>query len=104
LKATPEQVKWWKTRGQNAKDLRLLVMKMMILVPGHGALYALSFGSMCGIQQRSPSAAPYQVNVDLFDEAGRHYDIWIISNPKTPSITQPEINAIVASIRPTSLD
>ena len=55
-----------------------------------------------GFQRGNPSLVPHQVKLELFDTADRHYRIWITSNREGPAITQPEINAIIASIRPTS--
>jgi hypothetical protein len=102
MEAKTEQVKWWKIPSQNARTLDLLFLKLVTEPPGPGALYCINLGGMCGFRRGSPSIGPYLVTLELFDTADRHYTIWISSNREGPAITQPEINAIVASIRPTS--
>jgi hypothetical protein len=101
--AKPAQVKWWKTRGQNAKDVNLLLMKLLVESDCQGPLYAIQFGEMRGFQPGNPSAAPYCAKLDLFDGADRLYEIRIDEYPeRAPVITQAEINAMVASVRPIS--
>lgn len=95
-----EQVKWWKTPGQNTKDFILLVMKSTIQGEGEcrGGLYVVNFGEVRGFQQGRPSVAPYCVKLDLFDSAGLHYEITIEPHKGRHAMTQAEINAIVASL------
>lgn len=98
----PEQVKWWRTPGQNARDLNLLIRKYFDF-QHCGALYSVNFGEVRGIQQGSPAVAPYDVKLDLFDSADKHYEITM--GPRMhdrPVVTQAEINAMVASLRPIS--
>jgi hypothetical protein len=102
MQVKPGQVKWWKTPGQNMKALSLLSMKSTLQIENYGALYDVNFGNVRGIQQGSPSIAPYQVILDLFDDAVRHYEIEIVRYQGRPDVTQAQINAIVASIRPAS--
>jgi len=97
----PDQVKWWKIPSQNARALDLLFLKEVIKPKSSGTLYSISAGGICGFQRGDPSIAPYLVKLELYDTADRHYRIWISSNREGPIITQPEINAIVASIQPT---
>ncbi len=100
MEAKTEQVKWWKTPSQNAKSLDLLLMKVAMLAPGSGALYAVNIGGLCGLQRGDPSVAPYTVELDLLDTTNRHYGMRIDSPGKLPTITQAQINAIIASIHP----
>lgn len=102
MEARPERVKWWKTREQNTKDLSLLLMKSFALQTD-GPLYLLGSGELRGFQQGNPSMAPYRVKLDIFDSADLHYEIGI--DPawnQGPAITQAEINAMVATMRPAS--
>jgi hypothetical protein len=101
MDAKPEQVKWWKTRGQNAKYAILLLMKSSFQDECHGAIYAIDSGEIRGFQQGNPSVAPYCVKLDLFDGADHHFQFKIDEYPERgPVITQAEVNAMVASLRP----
>jgi len=103
MNAKPEQVKWWRTRGQNQKDFTLLEMKSLVEDECHGALYTINFGEMRGFQQGDPSVAPYCVRLDLFDKDDRHYKITFGEYAEQgPIVTQAAINAMVASLRPIS--
>lgn len=92
------QVKWWKTPGQNAKDLNLILMKVTQTVEG-GAFHPVNFGVVHGFQRGDPDVAPYVVMLDLFDGADRHYEVEIITR-RAGVISQAEVNGVVASIRP----
>jgi hypothetical protein len=101
MNAKPEQVKWWKTRGENAKYATLLLMKSSFEVECHGAIYAIDSGEIHGFQQGNPSVAPYCVKLDLFDAGDHHFQIRIDQYPvRGPVVTQAEVNAMVASLRP----
>ena len=102
LAERPEQVKWWKTPNQNAMDFDLLLMKeTQTQLMEHGILYAVSFNEVRGFQQGNPSIAPYNVRLDLFDSVGQHYEIKITPR-RAGAISQEEINAMMASLRPVS--
>jgi hypothetical protein len=59
---------------------------------------------MCGLQQGSPSVLPYRVDLMLFDSSDQRYKILIYPLDDHPTITQAQINAIVASIHAASLN
>jgi hypothetical protein len=100
VSTTSDQVKWWRTRGQNARSYALFVWKSTAL-NGQGPLYAVSFGELHGFQEGNPSVAPYRVDLNLFDSGDRHYEISISAEKDSgPILSQPEINAIVASFHP----
>lgn len=109
--ATPEQVKWWRFRSsQNRRAALLLVSKFVALTessPGHlfgiRPIYAIASGEFHGFQLGNPDVPPYDARIDLFDGADRHlaFDIWG-SEGHGQVLTQEEINAMVASIRPAS--
>jgi hypothetical protein len=67
-----------------------------------GIRYAVNINGLCGFQRGNPLVAPYQVWVELFDSADRHYRITISSHGNSPMFKQADINAIVASICPGS--
>lgn len=101
MNAKPEQVKWWKTSGQNARYATLLLMKSSFEIECHGAIYAIDSGEVRGFQQGNPSVAPYCVKLDLFDAGDHHFQIRIDQYPvRGPVVTQAEANAMVASLRP----
>jgi hypothetical protein len=101
MNAKPESVKWWKLPGRNSRDLTLLGMKSVAMIECPGAIYAVSEGEFRGFQQGDPSVAQYCVKLDLFDAADRHYQLTISQSPGA-RLTQAEINAVVASMRPIS--
>lgn len=98
--ATPDQAAWWRSPRQNARSFILLGMKSMNLQDA-SAIYPVSFGNVRGFQTGSPSVPPYHLNLDLFDKADRHYEIWIRTTQGSASgLSQAEVNGIVASLRP----
>jgi hypothetical protein len=103
MNAKSEQVKWWKTPGQNARDFNLLLIKELFETDCQDPIYAIHFGDMRGFQQGNPSNAPYCAKLMLFDPADRHYEFTFGEYPESiPIVTQAEINAMVASLRPVS--
>jgi len=100
MAATSEQVKWWRLPRQNLKYLLPFTLKATAL-QGPGALYSISSGQFHGFQIGNPSVAPYEVNLDLYDGADRHYRIRFFERgAPRPFLTQGEINAMMASLRP----
>ena len=107
---TPEQAKWWRFRTSENKSVEyLLLTKSLALVPAsiHSAtlcpIYAISAGRFRGFQIGDPDVSPYDAHVDLFDGADRYLGLDIRGQEgHGPVLTQTQINAIVASIRPTS--
>jgi hypothetical protein len=100
MAATSDQVKWWRIPSQNARDLALLEMKRMALHDS-GALYTVNSGELRGFQEGNPSVAPYRVHLNLFDGADHHYEIVIAAKENHgPVLSQAEVNAMVASLRP----
>jgi hypothetical protein len=100
MAATSDQVKWWRTPGQNARSSTLLAMKNLVVL--HLApIYSIASDEMHGFQFGNPAIAPYTVELDLFDRNDRRYQIIINGRGgHSPVLTQPEINAMVASFRP----
>jgi len=108
MSATPEQVKWWHFRSlQNQRTEALLMLKFGALVAcrqpfeSSSAIYAISFGEFRGYQCGNPDAPPYDAHIDVFDDASRHFAMTISGiRGHGQVITQEELNAMVASIRP----
>jgi len=66
-----------------------------------GAVYAVNFGQVRGFQEGNPAVPPYRVHLDLFDAADHHYEIQIaVQNDSRSVLTQAQVNAMVASLRP----
>jgi hypothetical protein len=108
MSATPDQVKWWRFRSKENQRSELLVMtKFFELTQIHSAssakvccLYKIEFGEFRGFQFGSPEVAPYNVHVDVFDAADRHFQFEIFgSDGHGPILTQSEVNAMVGSIQ-----
>lgn len=100
LAATPSQVKWWASRTENIQSFELLSQKELEM-HDYLAIYPINSAEMRGFQFGNPAVAPYNVELDLFDRNDRRYKIKIRGKDENhPFITQAEINAMVASIRP----
>jgi hypothetical protein len=109
--ATPEQVKWWRLRSsQNQRAWLLLLVKFVALTdysPLNSLtirpLYPIASGEFRGFQFGDPDKSPYETHIDLFDGANRHFafDVSALQGQQRV-LTQEEINAMVASIRPSS--
>jgi hypothetical protein len=102
MAVTPDQVKWWKPPRQNARIFYLLAMKSMF-VGDSKSLSTVSFGEMRGFQQGNLTTTPRRVRLDLFDSRDQHLGIQISAKSGLP-LSQAEVNAIVASIRLTSVN
>jgi hypothetical protein len=108
---TPEQVKWWRFRSsQNERAELLLLVKFLVLTESSSAhaftirpIYTIASGEFRGYQLGNPDVPPYDTHINLFDGADRHlaFDIWGLEG-HGQVLTQEEINAMVASIRPTT--
>jgi hypothetical protein len=111
MRATPEQVKWWRFHTlANERVVDLLITKFSVisqLLSLHSftvrPIYAIASGEFHGFQVGNPDVAPYEVHVDLFDAADRHF-AFDVTGPEDHGkiLSQTEINAIVASIQPPS--
>ena len=111
MSATPDQVKWWRFRSpQNKRAALLLLVKFVALTEFNSThslavrpIYTIASGEFRGFELGNPDAPPYDTHIDLFDGAERHlaFDIWG-SEGHGQVLTQQEINAMVASIKPTS--
>ncbi len=108
LPATPGQVKWWRFRSaENQRQEVLLTIKLLTLAecapPPHltAPAYTIAFGAFRGIQCGNPDIAPYDAHIDVFDKDDRHFSLEI-TGPEGHGqvLTQEELNAMVASIRP----
>jgi hypothetical protein len=64
-------------------------------------IYTIASGEFSGFQFGDPNIPPYDTRIDLFDAANRHpaFDISGLEG-HGQVVTQEEINAMVASIRP----
>lgn len=109
MRATPEQVKWWRFRNlENERVEYLLFTKFSILMEIESPhvftlrpIYTISAGGFQGFQIGDPDVPPYDAHLDLFDGTDRHL-AFDVSGPTGHGqvLTQAEINAIMASIRP----
>ncbi len=100
LAATPAMVRWWATPTENARCITLLNLKSVEMHESN-AIYMQSSEEMHGFQFGNPAVAPYRVELDLFDRNDRRYQILIAGKDLTrQALTQAEINAMVASLRP----
>lgn len=110
LSATPGQVKWWRFRSaRNMRQDLLLTLKFYTFIACStvpdlsmkAPVYSTAFGAFRGIQCGDPNAPPYDAHIDVFDQSNRHFSL-DVTGPTGHGqvITQEELNAMVASIRP----
>ena len=108
--AVPEQTKWWRFRSlENERVEYLLITKFSVLT-GFGSphsftlgpIYTISAGRFRGFQIGNPDVPPYEAHLDLFDGDDQHFAFDVSgAEGHGQVLTQAEINAVVASIRPT---
>jgi hypothetical protein len=100
MAATPDQVKWWRKPSQNEANSFLLESKSMLL-GNLRSIYVVNVNGFHGFQEGNPEVAPYGVRLDLFDSNDLHYQFRIVAKDSLkPILTQPQLNAIVASLKP----
>jgi hypothetical protein len=100
MRATPDRVKWWHWPSANQRDFLLLAFKSGELHKSE-KIYSISTERMRGFQTGSPVVAPYNVTLELYDASDRHFELMLMNaEASKPVWTQPEINALVASMRP----
>lgn len=108
---TPEQAKWWRFHNLANERVEYLLGTKFFLLTGIGSRYAftlgpiytISAGGFRGFQIGNADVAPYDAHLDLFDGSDRHLVV-DVQGPEGHGqvLTQAEINAVVASIRPIS--
>lgn len=99
MSSTPSEIRWWKPPGRRlARSTILLGMKSMALTESL-PVYRIQFGVVRGFQEGSPSSPSRQVRLILFDSADHEYEITIALG-KAYSMSQPQINAMIASLHP----
>jgi hypothetical protein len=108
---TPEQAKWWRFRTLANERVEYLLVTKFSTVSQIASLhsfairpiYTIASGGFRGFQVGNPDVEPYEAHVDLFDAADRHF-VFEVTGPEGHGqvLTQTEINAVVASIRPPS--
>jgi hypothetical protein len=110
MNATPDRVKWWRLRNAaNQRDECLLVTKSLALtfIPSFHAsamrpIYTIASGKIRGFQIGNPEVPPYDARLDWFDAMDHHFTLDITGPQRHgPILTQPELNAMIASIQPT---
>lgn len=98
LSSTPSEVRWWKPQRKLAKSIVLLGMKSMELGEGWPT-YRVQFGAVRGFQGGSLASPPCRVHLVLFDSADHEYEL-LITTRKASTLSQAQLNAMIASLRP----
>lgn len=100
LNATPSQIHWWSSRAAKARSIFLLNLKSIAILDW-SAIYLQSTSGMHGFQFSNPGRSPDIIRLELFDRNHRRYRIWILKKKANHTfITQAQVNALVASIKP----
>lgn len=94
LNAKPSDVHWWNSRSMQARSFMLLNEKWMLLM-GFQSVHAVASSSIRGFQFDGKNGK--HCKLLLFDAKDRQYEIELLGDG---SLTQPQINAIVASFQP----
>jgi hypothetical protein len=98
MNATPKDAKWWRGPRENEGLLVLLVNKTVGMMDYHN-IYTIGSRGIRGFQLGDPEKPPHRVQLHLYDAADRLISIDIFGDQEG-SLTQAELNAMVASIRP----
>jgi hypothetical protein len=98
--ATPAESSWRDSLLEGKRRAILLTLKSVEMNDSN-AVYGISANELHGFQFGNPAVAPFEVSLVLFDRNDRRYEISLGRKEKNaPFVTQAEVNAIVASIRP----
>jgi hypothetical protein len=102
LSAKPSDVHWWTSRERNIRSSVLLNIKASELELAHAnAIFWQGNAEMRGFQFGNPAVAPFRVELVFFDRADRRYQVELNGpDPPRQFLTQAEVNAIVASMKP----
>jgi len=102
-RTTPEQIHFFASRYENARDFIFLTNKLDDSPTSGNAFYEIEQGEMRGLQIGDPAVAPFDVQLNLFDRQDRNFKLWLTArkDAKTPVMTQAEVNAIVRSLHGT---
>jgi hypothetical protein len=99
VRATPDDVKWWGSRSRNARALMMLGEKGTILGDSN-SIHPIATEVLHGFQVGDPESTPYLVELELFDNSDRQYEIRInATHVHRAVITQSEINGLIASLQ-----
>jgi hypothetical protein len=100
LNSSPADISFWRSRASNAKAMTFMALKEGSIGESK-VVYTMAAGGMHGFQIGDPQQRGWPVWLWLVDAKDR--EIWIIlyRAHNGPAFTQEQINAMVASIRPT---
>lgn len=98
LMANPGDIHWWDRRG-NVRTAVLLGLKQIDILDDR-AIYRIANREMHGFQFGDPANPRHRVRLELFDVNDRRYEIMISSTAPAGLLNQPQVNAIIDSIRP----
>lgn len=98
VETRPDQVKWWLPASRNTQSFLMLTFKSADMQKAN-VIYRIDQLGMRGFQFGNPSNPPYVVQLDIFDTDDRHYKLLIVGKD-APVISQPQINALIASLHP----
>jgi len=100
IAVAPANSNWWATFTQSSRRTVLLKLKLIEMHDAK-AIYQINANELHGFQFGNPAVAPYEVWLVLFDRNDRRYEISLHRKENNaPFVSQAEVNAIVASIRP----
>ena len=94
LSARPENVHWWNSRRSRSRSNMLLMVKVLVAHEAR-SIYPVAGNSVRGWQ--FGDAGNPELRLLLFDAQDRQYQIDLSGNG---SLTQPQINAVVANFQP----
>ncbi len=88
----------------NRRVYLLLAMKPVAIPPSSTAIFSINMNGLRGFQFGDPTKIPTVIKLLLFDEQDRALRVTLrgSTDSRQPVLTQEQINAIVASIRPTN--
>jgi len=102
LYARPNEIAFFHSRHRNARAMMLLTMKSMDIPEGTTVIYSVTDAHIRGFQFGDPKKVPMLIQLLLFDDHDRAMKL-TLKGPRgstQPVLTQEQINAIIASVRP----
>lgn len=102
LSARPGEISIFHSRQRNARAMMLLSMKSVDIPSEATAIYSVAGSRLRGFQFGDPKNAPTFIQLLLFDDRDRALKLTLKGRRGStqPVLTQEQINAIIASVRP----
>jgi len=101
---SPDKIRHWPpSSSHSSRDMVLLMLKSILpSKPAESGIFNAQNASYKGFQQGNPNTEHDGIILSLYSDEGGIEFVFSLKNYKGPSLTQPELNLIIQSIRKTA--